>query len=98
MGANPGIDPLRLRIGVSIVIPRNADSLQSAAPSNASGEPPANGKVYSVEKGDTLIRIARRNGITLQALREANELRSDRILIGQKLKIPVAEVASATAR
>lgn len=98
LGANPGIDPLRLRIGVSIVIPRNADSLQSAAPSNASSEPPANGEVYSVEKGDTLIRIARRNGITLQALREANELRSDRILIGQKLKIPVAEVASATAR
>lgn len=98
LGANPGIDPWRLRIGASIVIPRNADSLQSAEPSNAGSEPPANGKVYSVEKGDTLIRIARRNGITLQALREANELRSDTILIGQKLKIPVAEVASATAR
>ena len=98
LGANPGIDPWRLRIGASIVIPRNADSLQSAAPSNGGGEPPSNGKVYSVEKGDTLIRIARRNGITLQALREANELRSDTILIGQKLKIPVAEVASAAAR
>ena len=98
LGANPGIDPWRLRIGTSIVIPRNADSLQSAEPANASNEPLANGKVYSVEKGDTLIRIARRNGITLQALREANELRSDTILIGQKLKIPTAEVASATAR
>lgn len=98
LGANPGIDPWRLRIGTSIVIPRNADSLQSAEPSNGNNDPPANGKVYSVEKGDTLIRIARRNGITLQALREANELRSDMILIGQRLKIPAAEVASATAR
>lgn len=98
LGANPGIDPWRLRIGTSIVIPRNADSLQSAESSNAGNEPLADGKVYSVEKGDTLIRIARRNGITLQALREANELRSDTILIGQKLKIPAAEVASATAR
>lgn len=98
LGANPGIDPWRLRIGTSIVIPRNADSLQSSTPSNAGSEPLANGKVYSVEKGDTLIRIARRNGITLRALREANELRSDMILIGQKLKIPAAEVASATAR
>ena len=93
-GANPGIEPRRLRIGTTIVIPRNAESLQSAAPSNAGGEPPANGKVYSVEKGDTLIQIARRNGIKLQALREANKLRSDRILIGQKLKIPAAEVAA----
>lgn len=95
MGANPGIDPRRLRIGMSIVIPRNADSLQSTEPSNAGNEPPVNGKVYSVEKGDTLIQIARRNGIKLQALREANQLRSDTILIGQKLKIPAAEVAAA---
>lgn len=94
-GANPGIEPRRLRIGTTIVIPRNADSLQSAAPSNAGSEPAANGKVYSVEKGDTLIQIARRNGIKLQALREANKLRSDTILIGQKLKIPAAEVAAA---
>lgn len=92
-GANPGIKPRSLRIGATIVIPRNADSLQSS-PSNAGSEPPANGKMYSVEKGDTLIRIARRNGITLRALREANQLRSDRILIGQKLKIPAAEVAA----
>lgn len=92
-GANPGIEPRKLRIGATIVIPRNADSLQ-LAPSNAGSEPPANGKVYSVEKGDTLIQIARRNGIKLQALREANQLRSDRILIGQKLKIPAAEVAA----
>ncbi len=95
LNANPGLEARRLLPGRSIVIPRNADSVQSAESANAGSGEPDSGKVYSVERGDTLIHIARQNGITLQALREANELRSDRILVGQKLKIPVAEVAVA---
>ena len=99
LGANPGLDPRKLRVGKSIVIPRNSTS--TAAPSvvrSTSNPSSAGGKTYTVKRGDNLTRIARQNGITLSALRKANSLNTDRILIGQKLQIPVAEVATAISK
>ena len=99
LGANPGLDPKRLRVGQSIVIPRSSNSVAAAVPSASSNQTTVgSGKAYQVKRGDTLTRIARENGITLNTLRRANGLNSDRILIGQKLKIPVAEVASAVSQ
>ena len=95
--ANPGLDPRKLRVGQNIVIPKVAPKPAASAPANVAAAAPA-GKTYQVKKGDTLTRIARANGVTLRALREANSLRSDRILIGQKLSIPVAEMASAAGQ
>src|SRR5258706_15912769 len=46
--------------------------------------------VYSVKSGDTLTKIAKANGTTVRAIRAVNNLRTDRILVGQKLKIPPA--------
>jgi len=43
---------------------------------------------YKVKKGDTLSAIAQRSGTTVRALQSRNNLKSDRILIGQKLVIP----------
>ncbi|TBR44892.1 AMIN domain-containing protein [Marinomonas agarivorans] len=43
---------------------------------------------YVVSKGDTLSSIARRNSVSLAALRRANSLKNDAIRIGQKLVIP----------
>jgi LysM repeat protein len=45
---------------------------------------------YVVRNGDALIRIARRHGTTVKALRAVNDLKGDRIVIGQKLWIPSA--------
>jgi LysM repeat protein len=45
-------------------------------------------QTYKVQSGDSLEKIARKHGISVQALRQANELTSDRIIIGQTLKIP----------
>lgn len=42
---------------------------------------------YQVRSGDTLARIARRCGVSAQAIREMNGLRSDTIYIGQWLTI-----------
>jgi LysM repeat protein len=99
MGANPGLDAKRLKVGQSIVIPRNSNSVAAAVPAASSSRTPVgSGKAYQVKRGDTLTRIASKNGITLSALRRANGLNSDRILIGQKLEIPVAEVASAVSQ
>lgn len=43
---------------------------------------------YTVVKGDTLSGIAHKNGTTVTALKQANNLGSDTIRIGQKLAIP----------
>lgn len=43
---------------------------------------------YTVVKGDTLSGIAHKNGTTVTALKQANNLSSDTIRIGQKLTIP----------
>ncbi|MDL5050718.1 LysM peptidoglycan-binding domain-containing protein [Oscillatoria amoena NRMC-F 0135] len=55
---------------------------------------------YAVQKGDTLIKIARANGTTVQALKTANQLQTDNLRVGQKLVIPgktaVAAVESVT--
>ncbi|ADZ91783.1 N-acetylmuramoyl-L-alanine amidase [Marinomonas mediterranea] len=48
------------------------------------------GHTYTVSKGDTLSEIARRNQVSLKALRAANTLKNDVIWIGQKLKIPAS--------
>jgi LysM repeat protein len=43
---------------------------------------------HKVRRGETLWAIARKHGVTVTALQEANQLRSSRILPGQTLSIP----------
>lgn len=45
---------------------------------------------YRVRRGDSLWTIARRHGTTIEALKEANGLRSSRLLAGQRIQIPTA--------
>lgn len=57
--------------------------------------------VYVVKSGDSLSLIAHRHGTKTAALREANGLKNDKLVVGQKLKIPASskkagsEVSSA---
>lgn len=46
--------------------------------------------IYVVKSGDTLTRIAKTHGTTIKALKSANNLASDKILAGEKLKVPAA--------
>ncbi|MCK9410150.1 MAG: LysM peptidoglycan-binding domain-containing protein, partial [Bacteroidetes bacterium] len=43
---------------------------------------------YVVKRGDTLETIAERYNVSIAALKRWNDLKSSRIVIGQKLKIP----------
>ena len=46
--------------------------------------------VYVVKAGDNLTRIAKLHGTTVKALKAANNLNSDQIVVGARLKIPTA--------
>jgi hypothetical protein len=52
-------------------------------------QPPAN--THLVARGDTLWRIAQKHKTTLEAVKSANGLRSNRIYPGQVLSIPSSE-------
>lgn len=43
--------------------------------------------VYEVRSGDSLEKIARRHKMSLKQLKELNNLKSDRIHVGQKLRV-----------
>lgn len=47
----------------------------------------ADAVAYTVQPGDTLARIAKRNGTTVELLRTSNQTRGDFIRVGQKLKV-----------
>jgi LysM repeat protein len=84
--ANPNVDPLKLQIGQKLEIPAPA-----AAPATAATETTTTGgaeTVYTVKSGDALEKIARQHNTTVKAIKAANNLRTDRINVGQKLKIP----------
>ena len=70
-----------IRVGQKLSIPAE-DSTRS---SGITG-----GKTYTVERGDTLSRIAQAQGITVSELKSANRLSGDLIHVGQKLTLPGA--------
>ena len=54
-------------------------------------------KTHLVIRGDTLIRISRLYGISIDKIKEINDLKSDRIYVGQKLKVNLLPVESPKA-
>lgn len=94
--ANPGVDPTRLKPGMTIKIP---EPKPKAATPTAEAQPPAGEgyTTYKVQSGDTLTRIARKFGTTPKALRSINNLKTDRIKVGEILKVPTKPAAPAPA-
>jgi len=91
--ANPGVDSTKLKIGQKIHIPPALPSSPHTVGNGTvapSGEP-----LYTVKSGDTLIKIAGQFGTTVKAIRSANDLKTDSIKVGQKLKIPARGAGSA---
>jgi cell wall-associated NlpC family hydrolase len=55
-------------------------------------------KIYKVKRGETLYRIAKRNGITVSSLMTANHLKGELIQPGDRLQVPTASSSSAKTR
>ena len=67
--------------GTAMVRSSNAVSVSIAAPGSSAS------RTYVVKRGDVLGTIARRNGTTVARLKALNGLKSDRIRIGQRLRV-----------
>ncbi len=81
-------NPDVIAVGQKLKVPAGS----SGSPASVGTPKPATGgqgKTYVVQKGDTLLSIARRYGLTVKQLQAANNIANpDRIAIGQKLVIP----------
>lgn len=65
------------------------DRLEIPGGSTGGGSSAAAGSTYTVRDGDVLARIARRHGVSLSALLQANDLHADDLIMaGDRLEIP----------
>jgi membrane-bound lytic murein transglycosylase D len=80
----------KIKIGQTLRIPGASTTVAKASPAK---QAPAKAAMrsHTVKRGETLSAIARRNGITVAKLAEANGISpSTRVRIGQKLRIPAS--------
>jgi len=95
--ANSGVEPTKLQIGQKLHIPPpTAPAMQTASTGAPATDANTGDPLYTVKSGDTLIRIASEHKTSVRALRTANNLRTDSIKVGQKLKIPVKMADAGT--
>ena len=90
VAANPSVVPTKMKIGQKINIPPKASAPAPTPPPTAITD----ANTYVVKSGDTLGHIARRHRVKLKALKTANNLTSDLIRIGQKLRLPAGTPVS----
>ncbi|MCX8157421.1 MAG: LysM peptidoglycan-binding domain-containing protein [Verrucomicrobiae bacterium] len=101
--ANPGVDSRRLRVGQKLKIPEAAATVAAApetrapAATPAAAPVPAGAVTYEVKPGDTLTKIARSQGTSVEKIKSANNLKTTMIRAGQKLVIPPRQEAAPAA-
>jgi LysM repeat protein len=88
MEANPGVEPTQLQIGQKIHLPLGVEPMATDALRTKLGELGTADRYYTVKAGDWLSKIADQFGVSVNAIRKANGLKTDRVDVGQKLKIP----------
>jgi len=87
--ANPNVIPTRLKIGQKIIIPASQPKPATAPVVIPAGD---SGSMYTVKSGDTLGHIALRHKVDVSDIKAVNNMNSDLIQIGQKIKLPVGEI------
>ena len=87
---SPGRDVAVLPSAPSLRSPNSQGSENLAMSDNASKSRAESGGVYVVKGGDSLSKIARGHGVSIDALKAANSLTTANIRIGQTLTIPGA--------
>lgn len=90
---NPSVDAEELEVGTVIRLPATARAPGAAPRATTPARPPARTgaaarRTHTVTSGETLFGIARRYGVTVDAIMTLNRLERDQVRIGQTLVIP----------
>jgi murein DD-endopeptidase MepM/ murein hydrolase activator NlpD len=98
--ANGLINPNLIYVGQRLKIPRATSATPTATPRTnatpAATQVPTTNRLYVVQSGDTLFRIALNYGTTVQALASANNLSNTALIyVGQQLIIPADATSPA---
>jgi LysM repeat protein len=93
--ANPGIEPTKLKVGQKLLIPASSGGASAMTGGPVSPGSGVAGETYTVKSGDSLTKIAKAHGTTVKAIKSENNLNTDHIKVGQKLKIPARAEAAA---
>ena len=94
--ANGYKGPRALSPGQQLIIPRPTTAAAAPA-SKAVAATTATPSVHVVNRGDTVLSIARRNHVSIAELAKANNLdRSAKLKLGMKLTVPGAKTAAVT--
>ncbi|KAF0812721.1 Membrane-bound lytic murein transglycosylase D [Andreprevotia sp. IGB-42] len=76
---------------VALAVNKQADPLDTGAQDAPRNVVIRNGREHQVARGDTVFNIAKRYGVSVAALKDANGLSDNTIQTGQRLKIAAAE-------
>jgi LysM repeat protein len=98
---NPDVQWQNVRAGDVLRLPANAraqgqpaarpsPSADSDRPSTQRPSSSARRRTHTVERGETLYGIARRYGVSVEALQRANDMDGDQVRAGQTLVLPAA--------
>jgi membrane-bound lytic murein transglycosylase D len=91
---NPDVQMEQLEIGDVLRLPASARDSRAGSAGQQQTAPRAGAqaqrRTHTVVAGETLYGIARRYGVTVAAIREANEMETDQVRTGQRLVIPPA--------
>jgi membrane-bound lytic murein transglycosylase D len=95
------VDFAKLKAGQKLQIPPapapGAAGLGFKEPGHAGNAAAIDGSVHVVKAGETLTQIAKQRHTTAKAIQSANGLKTTRLLVGQKLRLPAAGQPAAAS-
>jgi len=95
--ANPTVEATKLKIGQTIHIPAPVVAAAGSNPGATPADTSSGAQTYVVKSGDSLSKIAGEFAVSIKALRSANNLTTDKIVVGQKLRVPGKAPATGAA-
>jgi peptidoglycan endopeptidase LytF len=86
----------KTNIATASVVPTSADAA-TVSPTAPAVTAEADAGSYTVKSGDSLWKIARLQNVSVAAIKQANNLTSDSLKVGQKLHVPAATATAKAA-